>query len=254
MVRGWQSASIFILLLTTAVGPSFPAPAAGTPASGPASVSEILLVKAAGSGMLFLGGNLIEGPWTLAYDHGRLTANGFALRPAPPAPPPSAARRAESEFLNRAGALMDSLNRSALDLEARKQTLTRFLESSNFGIRVRVNAETVEIVSPDRMSMTFEMVPRVQRPDHGPPGDLPSKEDPRAHRLEQVKGWLESGCVVLETSSVSTTIVPRGRTGEFMAAAERLRSGAEPDSADLRLLTRQVRDQIRKPLPLDQVW
>lgn len=243
---------VALVALVTLVISSAEAP--GREASTPLSAGgghDVLLVKASGSGRIFLGGNHVEGPWTLAYDHGRLTVNGFTLRPAPPAPPPSPARRAESEFLRNAGALMDSLNRSSLDLEARKRRFTHFLESSDLGVQVRVNAQAVEIISPARLSMTFNLVPKFVIVD---PDALPSGKDSRMVRLSRLKSYLERGSVVFIDRTTTIVYGRQGGTREVTAAIERLKQGASLDSLDLHWLDLGVRRQLLRPLALDKIW
>jgi hypothetical protein len=225
---------------------------AGSSTVADSSAGDVFIVKAAGPGKLFLGGNLIEGPWSLAYDHGRLTVNGLALRPPPPAPPPSSARRAENEFLDGAGRLADSLSRSGLSLADRGRRFARYVDGNDLGYRVRVESTDVELVSPRGIRFSFGLVPLVLRDI----GSMPnvSIRDSRLARLNQLRSPLERGHVVFIVDRATTIVGQRFRTGEIMAAVEKLRQGATLDSLQLHLLDRSVRGQLFKPLPLDSIW
>jgi len=258
MARGWQSASIFISLLTTAMVLASPAPAVGASAQNPPSRGDVLLMRATGSGKMFLGGYLIDGPWTLAYDHGRLVVNGYALRPDPPLLSRlDPLQRAQVEFIDRAEVLAESLRHSNLTILQRKLRFVSFCEASSLEAMVDTFPEAVQLRFASGANMLYP-VGAVQAAgmtwSAAQPRNMTTREGRQTARLKELKSRLERGCVIFVTSSAGELIVPRGRAGEFMTAIDRLRSGAEPDSADQRILPRQVRDQIRKPLPLDQVW
>jgi hypothetical protein len=231
---------------------------AGSGALTDSSVGDVFLVKAVGPGKLFLGGNLIEGPWTLAYDHGRLTVNGFALRPPPPPAPPSPARRAENEFLNGAGKLADSLSRSGLSLADRGTRFAQYVEGNDLGYRVRVESTDVELQSPRGVRFSFGLVPLVLHDIGSMPNvsaDRPiSERENRIGRLELLMRPLENGDVVFVVDRVTMVVWPRARKGEVMAAIDRLRRGAELDSLDRHLLSRAVRGPLVRPTALDSIW
>lgn len=239
-----------LLTFTSVLTASCPASAGGGTLAD-SSAGDVLLVKATGPGKLFLGGNFIEGPWTLAYDHGRLTVNGFALRPPPPPAPPSHARRAEDEFLNGAGKLADSLSRSGLSLADRGKRFARYVDGNDLGYRVRVESTAVELQSPRGIRLYFGLVPLVLHDI----GSMPSStRDSQLARLNQLKSPLERGHVVFIVDRATTIVGQRFRTGEIMAAAEKLRRGATLDSLQLHLLDRRVRGQLLRPIPLDNIW
>lgn len=258
MARGWQSASIFILLVTAAMALPSPAQAADASAQSPVSRGEVLLMRAAGSGKVLLGGHLIDGPWTLAYDHGRLVVNGFALHPDPPLLSRlGSIQRAQVEFIDRAEALAESLRHSNLTIRQRQLRLVSFCEATSLGAMVDTLPEAVQLRFTSGANMLYP-VGSVQAAgmtwSTAQPRDMTTREGRQTARLRELKAQLERGCVIFVTSSAGELIVPSGRAGEFMTAVNRFRSGAELDSADQRILSRQVRNQIRKPLPLDQVW
>jgi len=243
----------FTWALLVGVSIGFAAPR-GVGASAPNArvPNNVLLTKAAGPGKLFLGGNLIEGPWTLAYDHGRLTVNGFTLRPPPQPPPPTSVQRAQHEFLRLANALADSLNRSSLSLPARRQRLAQFLESNDLGIQVKVDTSRIETRFPDGARISFGLTPNIIGSRRTSTSG--SARDPHAVHLSELKGWLEGGYVVFILDKGTTALGQRSSGGEIIAAIESLRRGEEPDSPALRSLGRQVREQVVKPLPLDNIW
>lgn len=213
--------------------------------------SDVILTRAAGPGKLFLGGNLIEGPWTLAYDHGRFTVNGLTLRPPPPPPPPTSVQGAQYEFLRRVDVLIDSLNRSALSPVARGQRLAQFLESNDMGIQVKVGTSRIETRFPDGARISFALPPRAVQIRSL------SAEDRRgrhAERLSELKGWLEGGHVVFILDKATTTLGQRSTGNEIIAAIESLWRGEETDSPALRSLGPRVRGQLVKPLPLENIW
>lgn len=223
-----------------------------------AAADDVVLLKASGPGVLFLGGNFIDGPWTLAYDHGRFAVNGLALRPPsprPPALPPSAARRARIEFLNAAGVLADSLARSRLDLAVRQKRLTLFVDSNNLGAKASGHGSSVTIRFPDGLDMSFDLEPHGRSGQPPGPSDRPvSERENRIGRLELLKRPLENGDVVFIVDRVTMVVWPRARKGEVMAAIEQLRRGGELDSLDLHLLSRAVRGPLVKPTALDSIW
>jgi hypothetical protein len=248
-MRTVMALSLLLAILHGAQSIPGTAHAASVSAGTPDIVDDVLLLKASGSGKLFLGGNLIEGPWTLAYDHGRFTVNGFTLRPPPPSPPPTPEQRAEGEFLSAAGELADSLSRSDLSVTTRRQRFVEFLERNNVGYRIGIDTTFVEIHSARGIQILFGLVVHPLYSGNAPSMTL---RDSQLVHLNELKSVLAQGHVVFIVDR-ATTIVGQ-QTGDIMVAIARLKHGAKLDSLDLHLLDRSVRDQLVNPLPLDDIW
>ena len=226
-------------------------------ADGGKSSGDVVIVHANGPGRFFLGGNQIDGPWTLAYDHGRLTVNGYTLRPRPPQPPapPNPARKAETDFIHRVEARANSLRGSDLTVAQRVHQLASFCMADSLTAVVDTSPGAVMLTTRGGLPMLFLLtsVPKTGRTiSTDELRRMIDEKDDRKARIEHLKRMLEKGCVVfIAGSGFEVTTL---RVGEFMAAVDKLRSGVEPDSTDRITIPRWVKEQIRRPLPLDQIW
>ena len=237
-------------------------PAQGAPAQHPAADS--LRVRASGAGKLFLGGNLIESPWTLSYEAGRLTVNGYGIAPPKPAPPRqlSPAELEEHAFYQR----MDAAYKSAmtLPLEKRLERFTAFCDSNSKWIRIEQTAPTSaearlwngyqigysfqpynsQEATPEQKEAMQKMRDTL-RTRHVPTGE--SLEASRLYHLRFIAHILERGGVVFLDGG--TEIYPND-PGCVLAAISQLRTGTPLDSAALHCLPQMARDQIKKPKEL----
>lgn len=257
---GSVSAYEFLLFFVALFVALFATSAGTAPPDSPSVPSHrgVTAVRVNGPGRLFLGGTLFRGPWTLTYERGRFTVNGYALRPEPPLESRrDSLRRAQLELIERAEVLAESLRHSSLSVPQRQLRLKSFCEASGLGGIVDTLPGVVRLRFASGANMWYS-VAGVQTAGMTLPGPQPTastaRGDHRTARLFRLKEQLERGCVIFVTSSAGEVVVPERRALECMAAIERLKSGSEPDSADRRVIPSQVRDQLKRPLPLDKIW
>lgn len=219
---------------------------------------DVVTLISIGPGKLFLGGNLIEGPWTLEYDHGRFVVNGYTLPVERSLRSRLDARsQAQLDFIDRGEALAESLRHSDLEVQERIRRLRTFCEASSLEAVVDTFPVGVQLrfASGANMRYLVTSVPATRMvTSPGPPtSPLQARRNSHVARLSQLARWLARGSVVFITNRSGEIVVPRGRAGEFANAIVKMKSGAAPDSAVLARLPRQVRDQIREPLHLDRM-
>jgi hypothetical protein len=212
----------------------------------PNGQTDSLRVSASGPGRLFLGGNPIEGPWTLSYKTGRLTVNGFGVVRTPAAGM-SAAKLTEGEFLLRVKALVDSLNWSNASTPEKAEALHAYCLTNTVGMKVKKEEDTVTIRTADGYHLVFAF----QEARTGlPKGWTSETTRGRFDRMMLLKSVLERGGVVLLRGSGSFELIQPWGTKAFLRGVQTLKTGAEPDSEAAHYMGAWTRDQIRKPLPL----
>jgi hypothetical protein len=240
----WKRASIVLWALSLSVGMT------GVPKGEATSNDQVdsLKVCASGPGRLFLGGNMIVGPWTLSYKTGRLTVNGYAVRKFQALPQPtSAVKLTEGEFLLRVKSFVDSLNWSKTSTSQKAEALYAYCLTNTIGMKVKREGDTVTLRTADGYALVFAF----QEVGAGLPNGWKSETTRgRFNRMKLLKSVLERGGVVVLRDSGSYVLIQPWGTEAFLRGVRTLKVGAEPDSEAAHYIGMWTRNQIQNPLPL----
>jgi hypothetical protein len=214
-----------------------------------ADVPDSLRVTARGPGRFFLGGNLIEGPWTLSYASGRLSVNGYRF--ATPKPVPKRPLSPMDDFLIRVGSLMDSLNRSGTEPARGAHVLYSYCAANSLGVSVSVKGNTVELRLPS--GSVIEMQMGLIREYVLPASERVSIVQMHYNEMSMLKQFLESGCVVFIIDSASQEVFPGSHGRTFMRAIDKVKAGQALDAEEAHIMRASVRERVLRPYALERV-
>jgi hypothetical protein len=231
---------------------------AGTLAVATATASDATASKAEihakGPGRLFVMGNMIEGPWTLALIGGRITYNGYALKPPPPGPPRkwTPIQRARLDFIKATFRMSDSLGGLGIDPREASRILAAHADAAPLGGRTDLENGCVSVVFPDGWAVMFTPGSKLT-PAPAPKG-TPTirREDPRVGVLRMIGRYLGEGRFVYIRGTSGASFVISPDVGRSLAAIERIRAGHPPGPAE-HDFGRDFAGQVRHPWPMERV-
>jgi hypothetical protein len=214
------------------------------------SQADSLRVRASGAGELFLGGNPIEGPWTLSYETGRLTVNGYGIAPPKPAPPPKLTQKQieEHDFLRRMDAACKSALKPGLSPEQAVRRFVSFCDSNRQWVRViQTGATNVEVRLWDGTPVGFSFASHGVMTGSAAPLPPGWREASQLRHLRFIAQCVQRGGVVFLDGGGETFIHDRACVD---SAISQLRTGTPLDSASLHCLPFSTRRQIKNPKDL----
>jgi len=222
--------------------------------SAPGAPAREAEIHAKGPGKLFVMGNLIEGPWTLSLVGGRITYNGYALKPPPPGPPRiwTPIQRARLDFIKATFRMSDSLGGLGIEPREASRILAAHADADPLGGRTDLGNGWVSVVFPDGLAVMFTPGSNLT-PAPAPKGPPTIRhEDPKISVLRMIGRSLDEGGFVYIRSVSGTSFVITRQVGRSLAAIERIKAGDPPGPAESDF-GRDFAEQVRHPWPMERL-
>jgi hypothetical protein len=207
-------------------------------------------VSTGNDGDLYLGGNHIDAPYELSYMSGRLVVNGLALRTV--ALPRRTftytdEERAQIMLVQRIGDVCDSLSAVDVTGEAAGKVLGSMCASNPVVASFDQDPHAITVHFRNGRQVQVSLGSR------GSPGRSVDPVKMEMGELQQIRKFLDRGCIVFVLSTGTSVIVPAGKRTEVSKLVSRLQSGGPFEKGEEQILPDALQMELRTPIELTRV-
>ena len=198
-----------------------------------------------GTGKIYLGGNLIPGPYVLSFNAGKLAVNGLMLPTLERQATPHSRSQQEREqlaFGQRAADVADSLSSRGSTPEEIGRVLYSMCTSSSFVDSAKVTSRDVSWKFRDGTLMGISTEPRPASVKPVP------REQIEQHELREIRRSIDSGSTVFILATGTRITVPPGKAAQVdemvsLVKVQNLQGKFPP----------RLEEELRTPVQLERI-